>query len=170
MKIEAIRLVEQLVHTYKVDRSLYENREALASRQRRVCPIDAQEMESLDIEGVLIEYCSQCRGLWFDGGELRQLLSLEEDLLQGSFQFFAQVDALVPIKKRLIPLICPTCQQQLQSLWNDKSQVTIDYCSACAGVWLDAGEFATLFFDYQAGEPRKTVLPATLGAYFDYCV
>jgi uncharacterized protein len=38
------------------------------------CPIDGAELRLSDRQGIEIDYCPQCRGIWLDRGELDKLL------------------------------------------------------------------------------------------------
>ena len=52
------------------------------------CPIDQTELKMADRQGVEIDYCPTCRGVWLDRGELdkiieRQAASTEAPFLRG---------------------------------------------------------------------------------------
>ena len=52
------------------------------------CPIDQTELKMADRQGVEIDYCPMCRGVWLDRGELdkiieRQAASTQAPLLRG---------------------------------------------------------------------------------------
>lgn len=38
------------------------------------CPIDGTELRMTDRQGVEIDYCPKCRGVWLDRGELDKLI------------------------------------------------------------------------------------------------
>jgi Zn-finger nucleic acid-binding protein len=38
------------------------------------CPIDNTELRMTDRQGIEIDYCPQCRGVWLDRGELDKLI------------------------------------------------------------------------------------------------
>ena len=38
------------------------------------CPVDQSELRMTDRQGVEIDYCPQCRGVWLDRGELDKLI------------------------------------------------------------------------------------------------
>ena len=38
------------------------------------CPIDNSELMMSDRQGVEIDYCPQCRGIWLDRGELDKII------------------------------------------------------------------------------------------------
>ena len=43
-----------------------------------MCPNDNTAMQEIDRNGVRIDVCPECRGVWLDRGELEKLLSLVE--------------------------------------------------------------------------------------------
>lgn len=38
------------------------------------CPIDQTELVMADRQGIEIDYCPQCRGVWLDRGELDKII------------------------------------------------------------------------------------------------
>ena len=38
------------------------------------CPVDAVPLQMADRQGIEIDYCPQCRGVWLDRGELDKLI------------------------------------------------------------------------------------------------
>jgi len=56
---------------------IIDSKEAESSEQKRKCPVCGQKMKKTTIgpqPAILIDVCQQEDGLWFDGGELGQLL------------------------------------------------------------------------------------------------
>ena len=92
------------------------------------------------LEGVAVDRCSRCDGIWFDAQELSQLLTedarLVAELRRGS------VSELADAKKGR----CPRDSADLLRIYSaiDRS-VTLDACADCHGIWLDGGEFEKLF-------------------------
>jgi uncharacterized protein len=43
------------------------------------CPNDGAGMQEVNRNGVLIDVCPQCRGVWLDRGELEKLLSYMQE-------------------------------------------------------------------------------------------
>lgn len=41
------------------------------------CPVDGTTLAMADRQGVEIDYCPQCRGVWLDRGELDKLIDRE---------------------------------------------------------------------------------------------
>lgn len=46
------------------------------------CPIDGSELRISDRQGIEIDYCPQCRGIWLDRGELDKLLDRNAQIQQ----------------------------------------------------------------------------------------
>lgn len=44
------------------------------------CPIDGTELRISDRQGIEIDYCPKCRGIWLDRGELDKLLERSPQL------------------------------------------------------------------------------------------
>ena len=43
------------------------------------CPVDATTLHMSERQGVEIDYCPQCRGVWLDRGELDKLIARSDD-------------------------------------------------------------------------------------------
>jgi uncharacterized protein len=43
------------------------------------CPIDEETLVISDRQGIEIDYCPKCRGVWLDRGELDKLIEREAD-------------------------------------------------------------------------------------------
>lgn len=42
------------------------------------CPIDDATLAMSDHQGIEMDYCSQCRGVWLDRGELDKIIERSE--------------------------------------------------------------------------------------------
>lgn len=104
------------------------------------CPDNQVEMKEIDYRGITLHECPQCRGRWFDRGELTKAKDkTDEDLRWLDFDPF-QKEAekfKLPSEGRK----CPACGTGMESLTYRNSGVVIDLCPACRGVWLHSGEF-----------------------------
>jgi len=74
------------------------------------------------VEGVEIDLCVNCGGVWLDGGELETLTG--HDL------------------KNYRQLMCPGCN--LIMLTRTIGSVEVDHCFKCGGTWLDKGELQAI--------------------------
>ena len=93
------------------------------------CHTDLRELPTP--EGVTIDFCSTCRGSWFDRGELLYVVK--------------RPSALEPMLARplvsaaLSPLPCPRCTTPMQRGGVGSLQAVIERCETCGGIWLASG-------------------------------
>ena len=103
------------------------------------CPRCAVPLAATVLQQVPVARCPQCRGLWFEAHALHaardaadpDLAFLEVELWSDAEQF-----RHAPRSGR-----CPTGDGSLHALEYGHTGVTVDYCDACFGVWLDQAEF-----------------------------
>ncbi|NRA40145.1 MAG: zf-TFIIB domain-containing protein [Planctomycetes bacterium] len=110
------------------------------------------ELEAKLINGVMIEQCNQCCGLWFDIGELDWLLSVPQLALpvtsKGNNSEF-----------NIQRAHCPRCggvghMIQLHRMQDD---IYVDACPSCSGRWLDGGEIELLRKEQQQQAFRSLI-------------
>lgn len=101
------------------------------------CPTCSEKMEPTNASGVQTHTCLYCNGIWISGRSLDELLALEESPERFRLLLPANTDAS-PTRKR-----CPTCADaSLHTLVI--SDVEIDVCMSCHGVFPDEGEIRAL--------------------------
>ena len=108
----------------------------------RKCPQCNLKLEQTLLAGVEVDYCSLCYGLWFEEEELQQakdekdrsLRWLDIDLWKDPARF------QVSRGKKF----CPRDHMPLYEVRYGDSNVTVDACSLCYGIWLDRGEFIAI--------------------------
>lgn len=109
------------------------------------CPSCNVSCSPENYEGVTIEVCDGCKGVWLSQSNLREIVKKKEK----SFKL-TQVDALnrlcgvngVPKEEESRQLACPHCgitPMNTQN-YNYSSSVIIDRCPKNCGLWLDADE------------------------------
>jgi Zn-finger nucleic acid-binding protein len=114
-------------------------------------------METVTFEGITIDRCTGCKGIWFDANEQKHLKERK-----GS-EVVDAGDVLVGRKMdKITNILCPRCHGPMIRMV-DVDQHHIDYeaCTTCYGIFLDAGEFKDMK-DYTVSEylrgmfaPRK---------------
>ena len=50
------------------------------------CPIDGSDLQMTERQGVEIDYCPKCRGVWLDRGELDKIIERSDQLMQDKSQ------------------------------------------------------------------------------------
>lgn len=100
------------------------------------CPTCSQAMLVLELDQVEIDYCTSCRGIWLDSGELELLLD-SADAAEHVLRSFreAQTDE----KKRKCP-ICLAKMDKVHAGQTGGELQLIDRCPRNHGLWFDRGE------------------------------
>lgn len=80
---------------------------------------------------IRLDHCSNCEGLWFDAGELDQLLG-SRALKPLTIPSFARKDKSSH---------CPKCHQYLFEFCYPGTVTLVDACLDCNGIWLDSNEW-----------------------------
>jgi Zn-finger nucleic acid-binding protein len=115
-----------------------------------ICPVCKHHMLVVEYHNVELDYCNNCRGVWFDSGELELLLrsyGLEEP--KAFFDgLFNSPESSSREKKRK----CPICGRKMKkTAVGGQPEILIDVCPQKHGLWFDGGEVARLI-ERLAGE------------------
>jgi Zn-finger nucleic acid-binding protein len=100
-------------------------------------------MVIVEHENIELDYCTNCKGVWFDSGELELLL--EAAGLENYEVFLERIinskEASSPEKKRR----CPICNRKMKKSYIDEdNKLLVDICKLGHGIWFDGGEVAHL--------------------------
>lgn len=97
-------------------------------------------------EGVAIDRCPECRGVWLDREELADILGAREvefgperrEALRVAEERHLRAPEAVADEE---PLPCPKCRRTMEkNRYPYALSVVIDRCERGCGLWLDAGE------------------------------
>ena len=103
------------------------------------CPSCNSDLTEKSIQGVKVHECEQCKGIWFEDGELREVKDITEpDTNWMDFEIWKHADRF---KSEPRHLACPKCTQNMVAVDYDDTGVVINYCPQCKGTWLEKGEF-----------------------------
>ncbi|HYW05280.1 MAG TPA: zf-TFIIB domain-containing protein [Gammaproteobacteria bacterium] len=118
------------------------------------CPVDGSELEEARWESdYAVDRCPRCGGIWLDRGELEAIEETRErdyadELLRMPDLGYAAYE--LARQKRTRQLTCPSCEAGMETREYARcSQVMIDVCPKCHGVWLDRGELESLEIFFQ---------------------
>ncbi|OYT70004.1 MAG: hypothetical protein CFK49_02380 [Armatimonadetes bacterium JP3_11] len=111
--------------------------------RERLCPVCQIELKPQVHLGVTIDVCPACAGIWFDEGELVRLHQLDDEVLPRIDALYQpQVTSYDPPWERL----CPNCRQLLRPYnYLYTSNIRLDTCEQCGGVWVDNGELEVMY-------------------------
>lgn len=139
------------------------------------CPKDKHELiKELYEDCVEIDKCSTCQGMWLDEGELEKI----EETIKNDYT--DELKKLPDYANEAFNMsrassekayICPTCDEPLEKKeYGFCSQIIIDVCPSCRGMWLDDHEIQKLeiFFErskIESKELRKSFFDSLLGLF-----
>jgi Zn-finger nucleic acid-binding protein len=104
-----------------------------AAKERARCPKCQGELKGDREGGIHVERCVGCQGTWLDSGDLTRALGVSRKIRTKTDGQFTGTDCIrCPEGSELIVLPYPG------------TEVEIEICGDCRGVFLDAGELATL--------------------------
>jgi Zn-finger nucleic acid-binding protein len=105
------------------------------------CPKCGGALQAVVQEGIEVNRCVQCGGLWFDRMEADRLLKVK-----GSAQAIDTGDANVGEEKNQQGKIeCPRCHTpMIRMVALEQHHIWYESCTVCYGKWFDAGEFKDL--------------------------
>ena len=104
-----------------------------------ICPTCNEDMIVLEYSDIELDYCTSCRGVWFDAGELDLLLeSAGFDSPQPFLDdVFKSPEASSSEKKRR----CPIHGRKMKKVAIGKAdELIVDICQEEDGLWFDGGE------------------------------
>jgi Zn-finger nucleic acid-binding protein len=102
------------------------------------CPKCGIVLNNKTIEGVEVDECRKCEGIWFDKDELRQIKDKSDsDLHWMDFEIWKHPEKFKAISESID---CPNCSTKMNVLDYDNTNIEIAYCANCQGVWLDKDE------------------------------
>jgi len=102
------------------------------------CPRCQSALHTRATATVEIDECRSCQGIWFDADELRRVKDESDpDLSWMDFELWKHTDLFRVAEN---PLKCPACSISMVAIDYDETEVEVDHCTSCRGVWLDGGE------------------------------
>jgi hypothetical protein len=110
------------------------------------CPKCQQEMEKKTFEGIEVDRCYHCGGLFLDKGELQDIDNRNIGPLVDIAARSQKAEAMDKL-----PAHCYRCDNAMIAL-KGAGDITFDWCDKCEGLFFDRGELAAFdMFDYGNG-------------------
>ncbi len=108
------------------------------------CPVCSCRLRRVRSKNTIVDICSNCSGVWFDSGELQVFL---RDLIKSQeispvpTRLFKPREVEVIDQSATESRICPKCSFVMKTFnYAYDSNVFVDKCPECEGIWTDAGE------------------------------
>lgn len=122
------------------------------------CPKCGKHLDDIIVNGCKVNRCSLCGGIWFDKNELKTVRDERDSNLSWlDFDLWSDGSKL---KQSGSSIDCPRDGEPLFKIKYGASDVMVDICLACRGVWLDKGEL-----DKILGELKERVNKETIPEY-----
>ena len=139
------------------------------------CPNDSNELRKTKYEAQIeVDQCPSCLGMWLDYGELESIQdSLENDYsaeLHNIPNYFDKSHDFA-LARNEGNYNCPHCCNEMEKReYGYCSQIMIDVCPSCRGVWLHKDELMELeiFFEQnrlEAKDIRKGFLQSLISFF-----
>jgi Zn-finger nucleic acid-binding protein len=121
------------------------------------CPLDKAPLIGIEFDLIELDYCTVCKGIWLDPGELELLFGDAEacrEFLGGSPDRHGAPTVVEKARR------CPLCEARMPKLMlGGAPPVIVDRCPAGHGLWLDGGELESLL--RQGAGPGRAAQVAT---------
>ena len=104
-----------------------------------ICPVCKNSMVVLELEQIEIDYCTSCKGIWLDAGELELLLETEQERARLLNLLIEDSSAKEKSYR------CPICSKKMKKVFvGEERKILIDKCKKNHGLWLDKGELESV--------------------------
>ncbi|MHC4292894.1 MAG: zf-TFIIB domain-containing protein [Planctomycetota bacterium] len=115
------------------------------------CPVCDNVMITLELQGVEIDHCLDCGGIWLDTGELELLLNNSQKAAALLESFKINTETSEKLRK------CPICLKKMQKILvgSESPALLIDKCKKGDGLWFDKGELDDIVKRAKLDEENK---------------
>jgi Zn-finger nucleic acid-binding protein len=96
-------------------------------------------------DGIEVDICPRCGGIWFDGGELSRLAQSRPGALAGLEHRNNPSEAAATRGTPMGGRLCPPCRVYLTEFeYSWAPGIRLDGCPKCKGIWADDGELSRI--------------------------
>ena len=108
-----------------------------------ICPKCAAQMKSKKVDGVTIDECTRCKGLWFDKGEIADVAGeIDPDLRWMDFDFWNNRGEFKAI---FAHVKCPKGHtKDMVTLFFKQPAAKLSFCPICKGIWISKDNFLAI--------------------------
>lgn len=121
-------------------------------------------LDRATFEGLEVDLCPRCGGLWLDRGEITRAARLPEAEIARLRGLLSSSSGPPPLPTdSAVP--CPACDGKLSEVV--LGHVHVDYCGTCHGIFLDRGELEDALAAVRARDKAATarqILDAAVSA------
>lgn len=114
-----------------------------------VCPVCSEALVAYEWEGVELDSCAVCGGVWLDAGEVEIIAELAGVDRGAISEALKRANGPVHAKRR-----CPRCLEKLRTAAvGGRTGVELESCPEHHGLWFDRGEVQAFVASFESGEP-----------------
>jgi Zn-finger nucleic acid-binding protein len=119
-----------------------------------ICPVCDYDMIVIEYRNIELDYCTNCKGVWFDSGELELLL--ESHGLEETKVFLDSIIHSPEVTSSEKKRNCPICGRKMKkTALVRQPEIIIDICRDEHGLWFDGGEVTQLMRHLTGEHPPK---------------
>ena len=96
------------------------------------CPRCKKPAKEIYQQGVMVDFCPECKGVWMDGGEINYFV--------GNPGLVAEKLKEPLLGEQASELNCPRCAVPMRKGGLIESSLEVDHCATCNGLWFNPGE------------------------------
>lgn len=113
-----------------------------------ICKRCDTDMQTVFYEGVAIQLCMDCKGIFLTRKKL--------EIIENSCEIEISEDTPIPRNGPEVRRHCPNCNILMKKVKHGSIRATVvDYCDDCNGIWLDKGEIASIQLGYETVQKNK---------------
>ncbi len=125
------------------------------------CPVCSNKLRPLKSKAAVVDICDGCKGIWFDKGELVRVvkaLSSDDRIKPEKVKLFHSRKVKGVYQLQEGTRSCPRCKVGMRKFnYASDSNVFLDKCPACDGIWADSGEVKAIA-QYLKEDPRASAV------------
>jgi Zn-finger nucleic acid-binding protein len=119
-----------------------------------LCPSCGEKLSSRSYHNHVVEKCPGCAGMWFSAEELQRVRKDSDESIDWTGKLLEYGNKLRVKEGRRMK--CPQDGAELVAIHYGPSEVVVDICTKCRGVWFDHGEFAKVARDLEDASVDKS--------------
>ena len=91
------------------------------------------------VKGIVIEYCSKCKGVYYDRSELQKIIESQNATVQMTARPVREEEAIILGEHQIKN--CPKDGERMRLIeYPIGTEIYLDECPTCKGIWTDGGE------------------------------
>ncbi len=126
-------------------------------RDQLKCPACASPLKSIQFLNQAVEKCLDCGGMWFDADQIQRAQGLKDSSINWPESGIPEDSKKLTVEEGR-KMVCPKDGTNLVSVRYGSSEVVVDICPECRGLWLDYGEFSKIAGEFESVVVEKLSL------------